>query len=213
MRDLIEDVGLKTFATTGPPIEHSAGCGCHSRRRGRTAASEKPNSFCRRFSGGKRKRGLKFPADEFGFSVDPELAREFRDIRWKIACLPLASKSLLRTRSPKRSPSFRRVSTRSAGPPTSVTPQNTAKKNLRWTTSGSGPSVKGRASNVIFSPDEDMEEATSDGQDRERPRAARKSRQRPIGGSSSEETGFRRARCATTPAEAISTDIYRSSSI
>jgi hypothetical protein len=40
---------------------------------------------------GKKKRG-KFPANEFGFSIDPKLAIEFRDIRWKIACLPLARK-------------------------------------------------------------------------------------------------------------------------
>jgi hypothetical protein len=40
------------------------------------------------------KKGGKFPVDEFGFSVDPELAREFRDIRWKIACLPLTRKKL-----------------------------------------------------------------------------------------------------------------------
>ena len=50
----------------------------------RKAASELAEFFLPKSLGRKR---IKFPADEFGFSVDPQLAKEFRDIRWEIACL------------------------------------------------------------------------------------------------------------------------------
>ena len=50
----------------------------------RKAASELAEFFLPKSLGRKR---IKFPADEFGFSLDPQLAKEFRDIRWEIACL------------------------------------------------------------------------------------------------------------------------------
>ena len=50
----------------------------------RRAASEIAEFVLPKTHGRKR---IKFPADEFGFSVDPQLAKEFRDIRWEIACM------------------------------------------------------------------------------------------------------------------------------
>jgi hypothetical protein len=52
----------------------------------RRAASDIAEFFLPKAHGRKR---TKFPPDEFGFSVDPQLAKEFRDIRWKVACLVL----------------------------------------------------------------------------------------------------------------------------
>ena len=49
---------------------------------------------------GAKKRG-KFPTDELGFSVDPEWVREFRDISWALACLPLARKKFAKRAAPE----------------------------------------------------------------------------------------------------------------
>ena len=57
----------------------------------RRAASDIAEFFLPKAHGRKR---TKFPPDEFGFSVDPQLAKEFRDIRWKIACLLLEKDKL-----------------------------------------------------------------------------------------------------------------------
>jgi len=51
----------------------------------RKAASELAEHFLPKISG-------KFPPDECGFAIDPDLARELRDSELKLACLPLAEK-------------------------------------------------------------------------------------------------------------------------
>jgi hypothetical protein len=56
----------------------------------RKAASEAAEHFLPKNPAGKKPRRGKFPADKFGFVVDPKLARELRDSKLKLACLPLA---------------------------------------------------------------------------------------------------------------------------
>jgi len=53
----------------------------------RKAASQVAEFFLPKNARGKKLRRGKFPPDEFGFVVDPELARELRDCKFKLACL------------------------------------------------------------------------------------------------------------------------------
>ena len=56
----------------------------------RKAATEAAQHFLPNNPRGPRRR--KFPPDECGFSVDPELARELCDAKLKLACLPLVKR-------------------------------------------------------------------------------------------------------------------------
>lgn len=56
------------------------------------AASELAQHFLPKTPGRNRSRRSKFLPDERGFVVDPDLARELRDSKLKLACLPLAEK-------------------------------------------------------------------------------------------------------------------------
>jgi hypothetical protein len=58
------------------------------------ASSEVAQQFLPKKIGSKKSPSSKFTADEYGFSVDPNLARELRDTKLKLACLPLSSKRL-----------------------------------------------------------------------------------------------------------------------
>ena len=58
----------------------------------RKAASELAQHFLPKNPGRNKSRPSKFPPDERGFVVDPDLARELRDSKLKLACLPLAEK-------------------------------------------------------------------------------------------------------------------------
>jgi hypothetical protein len=58
----------------------------------RKAASQIAEFFLPKDAGGKKPRRGKFPPDECGFVVDPELARELRDSKFKLSCLKLAKK-------------------------------------------------------------------------------------------------------------------------
>jgi hypothetical protein len=58
----------------------------------RKAASEVSEYFLPKYSSGRKLRCRKFPSDECGFFVDPDLARELRDSKLRLACLPLAKK-------------------------------------------------------------------------------------------------------------------------
>src|SRR5262249_10207007 len=58
------------------------------------AASEVAQHFLPKKIASKKSRRPKFPPDEYGFSVDPNLARELRDTKLKLACLPLSGKKL-----------------------------------------------------------------------------------------------------------------------
>jgi hypothetical protein len=58
----------------------------------RRAASQAAQFFLPKNARGRKSRRGKFPPDECGFVVDPELARELRDSKLKLACLHLAKK-------------------------------------------------------------------------------------------------------------------------
>ena len=58
----------------------------------RKAASQAAEFFLPKNARGKKSRRGKFPPDERGFVVDPELARELRDSKLKLACLGLEKK-------------------------------------------------------------------------------------------------------------------------
>jgi hypothetical protein len=122
----------------------------------RSAASDIAEFFLPKAHGRKR---AKFPADEFGFSVDPQLAKEFRDIRWKMACLAL-EKDRLRpdTFAKKVSQCFARLNAirQVLQPPD---PSKYSKKAFELDEERVKFLRKRRASNHIFSPEEDMEEA------------------------------------------------------
>ena len=60
----------------------------------RKAASEAARCFLPKKPGPKKSRRGKFLPDEYGFSVDPNLARELRDAKLQLACLRLSSKKL-----------------------------------------------------------------------------------------------------------------------
>jgi len=58
----------------------------------RRAALEVAECYLPKNPSGRKSRRPKFPPDEFGFAVDPALARELRDGKLELACLPLARK-------------------------------------------------------------------------------------------------------------------------
>ena len=58
----------------------------------RKAASQVAGFFLPKNARGKKPRRSKFPPDEYGFVVDPELATELRDSKLKLACLKLNKK-------------------------------------------------------------------------------------------------------------------------
>jgi hypothetical protein len=58
------------------------------------AASEAARFLLPKKPGPKKLRRGKFPPDEYGFSVDPNLARELRDAKLQLGCLRLSSKKL-----------------------------------------------------------------------------------------------------------------------
>jgi hypothetical protein len=58
----------------------------------RKAATEVAEYFLPRNSGGRKSRRGKIPPDECGFAVDQALARDLRDNKLWLACLPLAKK-------------------------------------------------------------------------------------------------------------------------
>ena len=56
------------------------------------AASEAARFLLPKEPGPKKSRRGKFPPDEYGFSVDPNLARELRDAKLQLDCLRLANR-------------------------------------------------------------------------------------------------------------------------
>ena len=58
------------------------------------AASEAARFLLPKKPGPKKSRRGKFPPDEYGFSVDLNLARELRDAKLQLACLRLSSRKL-----------------------------------------------------------------------------------------------------------------------
>jgi hypothetical protein len=122
----------------------------------RKAASELAEFFLPKSLGRKR---IKFPADEFGFSVDPQLAKEFRDIRWEIACLAYKRNKLPPDAFAKKVSKLhaRLNAIRQVLQPPDYSKYN--KKAIDLDEERLQTLRQRRASNVIFSPKEDMEEA------------------------------------------------------
>jgi len=122
----------------------------------RRAASEIAEFFLPKTRGRKR---IKFPADEFGFSVDPELAKEFRDIRWNIACLALKRNKLPPDAFSKKVSKLqaRLAAIRQVLKPPD--PSKYTKRALRLDEERLEILRERRATNAVFSPEEDMEEA------------------------------------------------------
>jgi hypothetical protein len=58
------------------------------------AASELAQYFLPKRPTQKRSKRGNFPPDQYGFVVDADLARELRDTKLKLACLPLSGKKL-----------------------------------------------------------------------------------------------------------------------
>jgi hypothetical protein len=58
------------------------------------AASEVARYLLPKKNAPRRPRHHKFSPDECGFSVNPTWAKELRDAKWKLACLPLSSTKL-----------------------------------------------------------------------------------------------------------------------
>lgn len=54
----------------------------------RKAASQVAEYLLPKYFGRKKSRRDKFPADECGFVIDPRLARELRDLKLQLSCLP-----------------------------------------------------------------------------------------------------------------------------
>ncbi len=122
------------------------------------AASEIAEFFLPKILG-RKKKGRKFPVDEFGFSVDPELASEFRDIRWKIACMAFKRKKLAPDAFAKKvSKLYARLAAirQLLKPPD---PSKYSEKAHELDEERLKVLRKRRASNIIFSPEEDIEEA------------------------------------------------------
>jgi hypothetical protein len=122
----------------------------------RRAASEIAEFFLPRIHGPKR---IRFPADEFGFSVDPQLAKEFRDIRWNIACSAIKGKKLppdtFAMKVAKLQARLKEIRQVLQPPdPSKYTKQATKLDEERLEILS-----RQRATNAIFSPEEDMEEA------------------------------------------------------
>lgn len=122
----------------------------------RRAASEIAEFFLPKTHGRKR---IKFSADEFGFSVDPQLAKEFRDIRWEIACLAYKRNKLPPDAFAKKvSKLYARLNAirQVLQPPD---PSKYTKQALKLDEERLETLRKKRATNAIFSPEEDVEEA------------------------------------------------------
>jgi hypothetical protein len=122
----------------------------------RKAASEVAEFFLPKTHGRKR---IKFPTDEFGFSVDPQLAKEFRDIRWEIACLAHKRNKLPQDAFAKKvSKLYARLEEirQVLQPPD---PSKYSKKAFEFDEERLKALRERRASNAIFGPEEDMEEA------------------------------------------------------
>ena len=58
----------------------------------RKAASQAALHLLPKYFGRKKSRRGKFPADEYGFAIDPKLARELRDLKLQLSCLPQLKK-------------------------------------------------------------------------------------------------------------------------
>jgi hypothetical protein len=120
----------------------------------RTAASEIAEFLLPKTYGRKR---IRFPADEFGFSVDPQLAKEFRDIRWEIACLAHKRNKLPQdTFAKKVSRLYARLNV-IRQVPQPPDPSKYTKQALKFDEERLEILRKRRATYAVFSPEEDME--------------------------------------------------------
>jgi hypothetical protein len=92
---------LEAMASLAPdlllPIARDTAAKAIDRRK---AASQIAEFFLPKHTGRKKPRRGKFPPDEFGFAVDPEVVRELRDSKMELSCN--RKESVRPTRLPKR---------------------------------------------------------------------------------------------------------------
>ena len=89
----VANVGLATFPTFDLLLRMVQDAAATPTERLK-AASEAARFLLPKEPGPKKSRRGKFPPDEYGFSVDPNLARELRDAKLQLDCLRLSSKRL-----------------------------------------------------------------------------------------------------------------------
>jgi hypothetical protein len=107
---------------------------------------------------GKKPHGGKFPPDEHGFVVDPELARELRDCKMKLSCLKLERKRTPHTFAQKARNLQARIEEiqRSLQCPC---PSKYGVKQIRSDNEWLKIFADRRAQRELFPPEEDLEEA------------------------------------------------------
>jgi hypothetical protein len=124
----------------------------------RKAASQVAEFFLPKNATGKKPRRSKFPADEYGFVVDPELATELRDSKLKLACLKLNKKRTPYAIAQEASNLHARIEEiqRSLQCPC---PSRYGRKQLQSDNERLKIFADRRAQRKLFPPEEDLEEA------------------------------------------------------
>jgi hypothetical protein len=89
----VANVGLATLPTLDLLLRMAQDATATPTER-RKAAAEAARFLLPKNPVPKKSRRGKFPPDEYGFSVDPNLARELRDAKLQLGCLRLSSKKL-----------------------------------------------------------------------------------------------------------------------
>jgi hypothetical protein len=135
----------------------------------RKAASEAAQYFLPKKIAPKKSRRRKFPPDECGFSVDPNLARELRDTKLKLACLPLSGAKLspytIAQRATKLQARIKEIQEALQCPcPSKYRWKNYINRNevdaeIVWDNDRLKVLGKRRADKKMFTPEEDLEEA------------------------------------------------------
>ena len=140
----------------------------------RRAAADIALFFLPHYLGRRTKKRKKFPADEFGFAVDPKRARELRDLDLELGCLVVGvsrgGKQIPRLLRKKSAP-CRLAEQRSSGSCKALHPRNTSGKTLEQDGALSGTRLldrdkealrhlaRRRANKNVLTAEEDAEEA------------------------------------------------------
>jgi hypothetical protein len=124
----------------------------------RRAASRIAEFFLPKETRGKKPHHGKFPPDECGFIVDPELARELRDSKMKLSCLELERKRTPHAFAQKARNLHARIEEiwRSLQ---CLCPSKYGKKQINSDNERLKIFADRRAQRELFSPEEDLEEA------------------------------------------------------
>ena len=153
--------GAKTEATTFATLDllmRVAQDAASTPAERRKAGSGMAEYFLPKNPRGKKLRPGKFPPDEYGFVVDPNLARELRDNKLRLACLPLAKKltpDAIAQKAAKLQARIRDIQQSLQCPcPSKYGLKQLEADNARLDVLG-----RGRAKGQVFPPGEDEEEA------------------------------------------------------